>query len=91
MANEAPTLTDVKAAEDKKVKGVTAAKVEGTTEELETAEVEVVQKQENMVLVKNITKANVFASNGKMKPGETKNVSEADAELLKSKELCIEV
>lgn len=90
---KAKTLADVKDEEDAKaVKGINAAKVEGANvEEPEEAEVEIPQQQENMVLVKNITKANVFASNGKLKPGEVKNVSESDAKALKEKELCIEV
>lgn len=85
------SLSEVKKAEDAKVKGVTAAKVEGTVKE-EPKEVEVkLPAVEGMVKMKNITKVNVFSSNGKMLPGEVLNVTESDAKLLKEKELCIEV
>lgn len=85
------SLSEVKKAEDAKVKGVTAAKVEGTVQEAPEEVAVELPKVENMVQVKNITKVNVFASNGKMLPGEVMNVTEEDAKLLKEKELCIEV
>lgn len=74
-------LANVKASEDAKAKGA----------KNKPAEVEIPQVAEGMVKVKNITKANVFASNGKMKPGNEKYVSKTDAKALKEKELCIEV
>lgn len=84
-------LANAKKAADAKVKGVTAAKAEGTVDE-EAEEVAVeLPKVPGRVKMKNITKANVFCSTHKIKPGEVSNVPEADVELLKSKELCIEV
>lgn len=84
-------LTEAKKVEDAKVKGVTAAKAEGTMpNEPEEVQIEL-PKVADMVQVKNITKVNIFASNGKMLPGEVKNVTPEDAKLLKEKELCIEV
>lgn len=89
MAEQKQTLASVKASEDKK--GLTASDVEGTTEKAEEVKINLPDAQEGKVLMKNITKANVFASNGKMKPGEVLNVLPEDAKLLKEKELCIEV
>lgn len=91
---KAPSLAEVKKSEDaKSFKGVSAAKVEGTVvDEPAQEEIELdMPIPENMVRVKNITKVNVWASNGKMKPGDVKDVSESDAKMLKEKELCIEV
>ena len=80
-----------KAADAKAVKGVTAAKAEGTVAE-EAEEVKIdLPVPEGKVKMKNITKANVFCSTHKIKPGDESLVPESDVELLKSKELCIEV
>lgn len=80
-----------KAADSKAVKGITAAKAEGkVSDESEEVKVELPEVK-GFVKMKNITKANVFCSTHKLKPGEVSNVPEEDADLLKKKELCIEV
>jgi len=84
-------LANVKKEADSKVKGITAAKIEGTVKDEVEPEVVVEVKQEGKVKMKNVTKANVFCSTHKIKPGAESFVPESDVEQLKKLELCIEV